>query len=255
MKQFMLTVTMGKKIIGKAMGLHPAIASALRKGTVVIVAGTTNGYFAEEALNIIGQKSNFARTRFFRGVSLPPNYKITDTGRLPSENAFPGDVVIKDGVWQGGQTIDDVAAGLKEGDVIVKGANALDLINMRAAVLIGNPQGGTVMAALPAVIGRRVRLIIPVGLEKRICGNLEQIAGKVNLPGNKGYRLLPIPGEVITEIEALKLLTGVNAEMIAAGGICGAEGGVWLSIDGSPEQIHETETIIQSVSSEPPFTI
>ena len=255
MKQFMLTVAMGKRIIGKAIGVHPEIVRALRNGIVVIIAGTTNGYVAEEILNAIGQKSNFTRRRFFRGITLPPDYKTTDAGRLAGENEFPGDVVIKDGIWEEGKTINDMAKDLKEGDVIVKGANALDLVHKRAAVLIGNPEGGTITAALPAIIGRRVRLIIPIGLEKRISGDLDQIANKVNSPGSKGYRLLPIPGEVVTEIEALMLLTGVRVEMIAAGGVRGAEGGIWVNIEGSDEQVLEAGRIIQSVSSEPPFII
>ena len=255
MKQILLTVAMGKRIIGKALAAHPAIISALSNGTVVIVAGTTNGYVAEEVLNAVGRTGNFTRRRFFRGITLPPTYRTTDAGRLAGESKFPGDVVIKDGIWQEGQTINDMAPNLKEGDVIIKGANALDMVHMRAAVLIGNPEGGTITAALPAIIGRRVRLIIPIGLEKRISGDLDQIANKVNLPGSKGYRLLPILGEVVTEIEALTLLAGVKAEMIAAGGVCGAEGSVWLNIEGSTEQVLEAERIVQSVSSEPPFTI
>jgi 6-phosphogluconate dehydrogenase (decarboxylating) len=255
MKQFMLTVAMGKRLLGKAIAIHPAITSALRHGTVVIVAGTTNGYVAEEILNAIGQKDNFTRKRFFRGITLPPNYRVTDAGRLADENEFRDDVVINDGIRQEGKTINDVAVNLKEGDVIIKGGNALDLIHKRAAVLIGNPQGGTITAALPAIIGRRVRLMIPIGLEKRIFGDLDQIANKVNSPGTKGYRLLPIQGEVVTEIEALMLLTGVKAEMMAAGGVCGAEGGIWLIIEGSTEQVLETEKILESVSSEPPFMI
>ena len=35
-----------------------------------------------------------------------------------------------------------------------KGANALDMINRKAAVMIGHPEGGTIMAALTAVIGK-----------------------------------------------------------------------------------------------------
>ncbi len=255
MKQVMLTTAMGKRLLGKAMLVHPAVEDALRSGTVVIVAGTTNGYVAEEVLNSLNQKGNFSRRRFFRGITLPPGYKITDTGRLPDENQFPGDVVIKDGVWQKGKTIDDAASGLKEGDVIIKGANALDLKHRRAAVLIGNPQGGTITAALPAVIGRRVRLIIPIGLEKRISGRLDEIAARNNQPGNKGYRLLPVPGEVVTEIDALQMLAGVKAEMIAAGGVCGAEGAIWLNIEGSPEQLAEAEKIVQAVLGEPGFVI
>ena len=255
MKQILLTVAMGKRILGKALAAHPAVISALQKGTVVIVAGTTNSYIAEEILESIGQKDKFARRRFFRGISLPPHYKTTDAGRLAGDNEFPGDVVIRDGLWQEGKTINDVAAELKEGDVIIKGANALDTVHKRAAILIGNLQGGTITVALSAVVGRRVRLLIPIGLEKRIPGDLDEIANKVNTPGNKGFRLLPVPGEVLTEIEALKLLTGAKAEMIAAGGISGAEGCVWLAIEGSPEQVQQAEKLIQSVSSEPPFIL
>ncbi len=36
---------------------------------------------------------------------------------------FPGDVVITDGVWQKGKALADVIDRLKEGDVILKGAN------------------------------------------------------------------------------------------------------------------------------------
>jgi hypothetical protein len=255
MKQFLLTVAMGKRIIGKAMAIHPAITDALHSGTIVIVAGTTNGYVVEELFRIIKPKDKLNRTGFIRGISLPPGYKTSDTGRLAEEHKFPGDVVIKNGIWQQGKTINDAVKDLKEGDVIIKGANALDPVHKRAAVLIGNPEGGTIAAALPAVIGRRVRLIIPIGLEKRISGDLDQIADKVNSPGSKGFRLLPIPGEVFTEIEALMLLSGVKAEIIAAGGVCGAEGCLWLGIDGSDEQVLNAEKIIQSVSSEPPFII
>ncbi|MBN1191473.1 MAG: hypothetical protein JXA46_17085 [Dehalococcoidales bacterium] len=255
MKQFLLTVAMGKRLLGKAVAKHPAVTCALPKGTIVIVAGTTNGYVAEEIFKIAGISEAFSRSRFFRGINLPPNYKVTDAGRLADEKGFPGDVIIKDGSWLKGMTIDDVAPDLNEGDVIIKGANALDPVHRRAAVLVGNTGGGTITTALPAVIGRRVRLLIPVGLEKRITGDLDQMACKVNSPGAKGYRLLPVPGEVVTEIEALAILTGVKAEMLAAGGISGAEGGIWLNVEGSPGQEEETELLIKSLSSESQFIL
>jgi hypothetical protein len=255
MKQFFLTVAMGKRLIGKAMAVHPSVTSALKNGTVVIVAGTTNGYVAEEILHSIGQAANFSPKRFMRGITLPPGYKTTAAGRLSDESKFPGDVVITGGFLQAGKTIDDIVDSLKEGDVIIKGANALDVPHKRAAVLIGNPQGGTTTVALSAVIGHRVQLILPVGLEKRISGDIDQIANKVNSPGAVGCRLLPVPGDVVTEIDALKILTGVRAEMVAAGGVSGAEGGVWLNLEGSPEQLQESEKILHSISSEPPFTI
>ena len=255
MFQFMLTVAAGKRLIGKGMAAHPAIKTAIKSGTIVIVAGTTNGYVAEELLSSIGQTENFSRTRYFRGVTLPPNYKRTDQGRLPDESDFKGDVVIRDGTLLKNTTIEDVAETLKEGDIIVKGGNALDTAHKRAAVLIGNPTGGTVFVSLKAAIGKRVRLIMPIGLEKRISGDLDDLARRVNAPGSKGLRLMPAPGEVFTEIEALSMLAGVRAELIASGGVSGAEGSIWLGISGTPEAEKEAESLLKSVADETAFVV
>ncbi len=254
MKQFLITPAAGKRLIATTLANHPAIKKAIRNGTIVIVAGTTNGYVAEEILkahNIVG---DFSRRHFFRGVTLPSNMRVTEEGRLADESRFPGDVVIVKGEWQKGKTIADVVDDLGEGDVIVKGANALDLKRGRAAVLIGHPKAGTIGLALPSVVGRRVRLIVPVGLEKRVDGDLEELAAKLNAPGADGYRMLPLPGEVFTEIEALEALTAANVELIAAGGVCGAEGAVWLAISGEPEQEEFAAQVIASVADESPFT-
>jgi len=94
-----------------------------------------------------------------------------------------------------------------------------------------------------------------VGLEKRVHGDLHELAGVLNLPGVQGPRLLPVPGEVVTEIEALKMLTGAQAHLVAAGGVCGAEGAVWLAVTGSAEELRETEKIMAAVSEEPPFSL
>ncbi len=255
MKQFSLTPAAGKRLIGKAIAKHPEVLTALKGGTVVVIAGTTNGCVAQELLTIIGQAHDFRRERFFRGIILPPDRPKKEDGRLPDESGFPGDVVIREGVWQKGKTIFDVAADLKEGDVILKGANAVDLAGRRAAILIGHPQAGTIGASLPAYYGRRVRLIIPVGLEKRIAGNLDELAAQVNEPGAHGPRLLPVPGEIVTELDAIALLTGAKAQLIAAGGVGGAEGSVWLAISGEPAQENGTMALLKSVAGEPAFDL
>jgi hypothetical protein len=139
--------------------------------------------------------------------------------------------------------------------VILKGANALDLTNKKAGILIGHPKAGTIGLALPAVVGRRVRLIIPVGLEKRINGDLDALAERMNAPGAGGYRLLPVNGEVFTELDALAALTAANVELIAAGGVCGAVGSVWIAVSGEPEQEEFAAEVIASVAEEPPFTV
>ena len=46
---------MGKRLIGKGMAIHPQVKDVLQKGTLVVIAGTTNGYVAEEILGSLGQ--------------------------------------------------------------------------------------------------------------------------------------------------------------------------------------------------------
>ena len=255
MKQFVVTPSAGKRLIAKALASHAAVSDALKNGTLVIIAGTTNGYVAEEILKSLGVDDGFSRKRFFRGVTLPPGSDVTSEGRLSDESKFPGDVVITKGEWQKGKTIVDVVDELKEGDVILKGANAVDLQRKQAAILIGHPKAGTIAVALQAVLGRRVKLIIPVGLEKRVNGDVFCLAEKVNSPSAEGIRLFPTPGQVFTEIEAIQLLTGATAEVISGGGVCGAEGSCWLAVSGTKEQEEAAEKLLDSVVSEPAFSL
>lgn len=255
MKQFILTPAAGKRLIGKAIARHSAIKSALKKGTIVIVAGTTNGYVAEEIFSALRKGREFKRIHFYRGIVLPPNHPKTIPGKFYDESKFPGDVVIEKGEFLQGKTIFDVIDNLREGDIILKGANAVDVINRRAAILIGAPKAGTIGAALPVAIGRRVRLILPVGLEKRVYEDLDKLAAKMNAPGLKGPRLWPVTGEIITELDAIDLLTGASASLVAAGGVSGAEGSIWLAVSGTPAQEKAAEALIKSVLSEPAFNL
>lgn len=255
LRQFVVTPAAGKRLIAKALAVDPRVRGVLASGTLVIVAGTTNGYVAEELLGLLGQQSEFSRRRFFRGVTMPPGRALTDTGRLPDESAFPGDVVIERGVWLKQKSIFDVVDGLREGDLILKGANALDVAGGRAAVLVGHPQAGTIGVALQAVLGRRVQLILPVGLEKRVAGSLDALAALMNAPGARGARLLPVPGAVFTELDAIRVLSGARAELVAAGGVCGAEGSVWLAASGNAEQVERAQGVLRGIGAEPAFQL
>ncbi len=254
LKQYMLTPAAGKRIIAKALVQYPAIQDALKTGTVVIIAGTTNGYVAEEILEALGQAENFSRTRFFRGVTQPPASARTESGRRPDESEFPGDVVLVTGVWQQGKTIFDVVDDLKEGDVILKGANAIEIGTNKAGIYTGHPKGGTIGAALQAVVGRRVRLILPVGVEKRVPGDLNEIAQRINTPGAKGPRMVKVTGEVYSELDAIAHLTGADVELIAGGGICGAEGCCWFAVSGTKEQVEQADAILKPLAKEAPFS-
>ena len=245
MKHFVLTPSASKRLIAKAMVAHPAVRAAMGKGTLVVVAGTTNGYVAEEILAATNQAAGFCRRGFRRGVVVPP-------GTSAPQEPFNGDVVLVDGLWQKGREIVDVVDDMQAGDVVIKGANAVNLRRRRAAVLIGHPMGGTIGAILPAVIGRRVKLIVPVGLEKRVVADVDELAAELNDPTSQGPRLMPLPGEVFTELEAISLLTGAAATLAAGGGIHGAEGAVWLVVRAEAARLDAAEKLIESVAAEPP---
>lgn len=252
MKQLLFTPSAGKRLIAKALAQNPKVLSALRSGTLVIVAGTTNGYVAEEILKMLKIEA-FSRANFFRGLTLPPGGAVTSEGRLADESKFPGDVVITNGEWQKGKTIVDVVDTLKEGDVILKGANALNIEKKQAAVLIGHPKAGTISYIMQAVAGRRTKLIVPVGLEKRVNNDLYALTEKLNSREASGYRMFLVPGQVFTEIEAIKQLSGANAELIAAGGICGAEGSYLIAVTGTEPQENYAEKLWKTIASEPAF--
>jgi hypothetical protein len=247
MKQVCVTTSMGKRLIGKGMATRSDIRGVLEKGTLVIIAGTTNGYVAEEILKLLEQAAGFSRKGFRRGMIVPPGTQVP-------EAAFPGDVVIRDGKWLRGKTIYDVVDELKAGDVVLKGGNAFDLRG-QAAVQIGDAKGGTILAAVAAVVGRRVRLIVPIGLEKRVPEDVNVLASRCNAPGAEGPRLFPMPGEIFTELDAIKLLTGAEACLLAAGGVYGAEGATWLGITGTQAQVQAAATLIASVADELPCQV
>ncbi len=254
-KQYFISPAAGKRLIAKSILHITSIVDALENRTIVITAGTTNGYIVEEIFKRKIQDVEFSKKRFFRGVSLPHQYAMTDTGRLGDESHFPGDVVIVKGKWEKGKTIFDVADSLKKGDIIIKGANAVNLESMQAAIYVGHPKAGTIGVALQAVLGRRVELYLPVGLEKRIHGDINDIAKRLNSSNATGSRYLPVSGNVITELDAIKRITGASAELVASGGICGAEGSCWIAVSGSNKQLSDTDDLIKDIINEPIFEI
>lgn len=246
-KQFLLTVAAGKKLIAKAILSLEQIKKALNKHTIVIISGSTNGYIAEEILTFIDQKGDFSKSSFLRGVNVGPGNKIKN-GLYSNV-----DIVIEKGKWIKEKNIFNITDTLGCDDIILKGANAVDQERKLAGIQIGNPTLGTSGPILQAVIGRRTQLIIPIGLEKRVFGNIAEIAAKLNDPSTSGLRMLPISGTIITELEAIKLLSGASAELVAAGGVLGAEGSCWIAVSGTKEQLEVASNVLNSIKCESIF--
>jgi len=247
--QAILTVSEGKRLIAKAVAQMPAVKKALQDGMVIVGRGTTNTYVAEE---LTGQK--IAHGSYVVGWTGPAK-----GGKTLDSSERAGDIVLVKGTVQPNLSMDDALKDLKSGDVVIKGANAIDLEHKLAGVLIGggpSSSAGTTGKAVPAIVARKAHLIIPVGLEKQVAGNIVDIANKMREPVeslNDIPSMFLVNGEIITEIEALELLTGVQVFQAAAGGVGGAEGGSRLILRGPRDQVQQALTLVESIQGEPPF--
>lgn len=238
-QMFVLTVAAGKRLIAKGLSQNPVIKNAIENHKLVVIAGTTNSYIMQELC------PGFCAQGFWRGTTTAP-------GRaLAIGNVF--DCVVTKGGVDTSRDIFAIAPELSAGDVILKGANAVHIASGEAGVLIGSDVTGTIGACTPAVIGRRVQLILPVGVEKRVDEPIAALAQAANAPDGAGPRLYPAPGKAYTELDAIAELSGCRARIAASGGVLGAEGAVYFLCEGTKEQLAKCAEIMRSVIKEPAF--
>jgi hypothetical protein len=238
------TVAQGKRLIAKAVSKLPEVVNALSNGTIAIGRGTTNGYVAEEILGHVIPKGEYVSGRI-----LPAGMPWEELGR----GGYP-DIVVKNGeVMEGGSVINSVS-DMKQGDVFIKGANALDYKNKIAGVLMMHPTGGT-LSVYGALISKKINLIIPIGLEKIVLDDISELSMLSreidSHPKAPVVSMMPITGKIITEIEALFILCGVNARLLSAGGVKGAEGAVTLLITGEKADIENAINLHSLLIDEP----
>lgn len=236
-----LTVTESKRLIAKGIAMDERVRRAFDDGIVAVAPGTTNAYVVEELLG-----EPIEKPRYVTGHTLPSGY----SGQRP-EKSLSDFVFKKGGVAE--ITLEDAVAEMGPGDVILKGANALNYDLGQAGLLIGHPKGGTLASVLGIAMARRVHLIHPAGLEKSIPGDLCEAALLQKEIDGKGPTLWPSPGEPFTEIEALGVLAQCLAVPVAAGGIGGAEGAVWLMLTGETGPVQKAVDIIEEIKGESPF--
>ena len=239
-----LTVSQSKRLIAHGVKKHPLVKTAFNIGTIGICRGTTCSYVAEEFLEHYLEPFSYTTGLIFPRKPFP---------EIKTPKSTIHDIIIRRGeIYMDGETAVEAAQNMKPGDVIIKGANALNYSKGIAGCLISHPRGGTVGGFWGLMYGRKIRLVIPVGLEKEIACDIVAVSN-VSMEENPGSALMPMTGTIITEIEAIKILTGAHAYQIAGGGIRGAEGAVRLLIEGTSDQINEVKKIISEIEQEGPF--
>jgi len=241
-----LTVSEGKRLIARAVARMPIVENALRDGMVIVCKGTTTTYVAEELLG-----KEIAPGAFVLGRVTPQK----GGKEIPKTEPMPEVVLVK-GKHRPDLTLDQALQQLGPNDVVIKGGNALDYAGKTVGVWIGNPTGGTTGKIVPAVAQRKAHLVVPIGLEKQVSGKVADIAATINQPIEqltKSPQMRILPGRVVTEIEALKILANVEAFQASAGGIGGAEGAVWIVWRGKRENVEAARQIVAGIQGEEPF--
>mgnify|MGYP005847623077 CR=1 FL=1 len=241
-----LTVAEGKRLIAKAVARMPLVQQALERGMVIVCKGTTNTYVAEE---LLGRR--IAPGAFVIGRVTPRK----GAASMPAVDSMPEVVLIR-GQHRPEITLDEALRRLAPGDVVIKGGNALDYANRIVGVWTGSPTGGTAGKILPLITARKAHLVIPIGLEKLVATSPTETAARTVEPVTP---VTPVPrmrilaGEIVTEIEALRILANVAAFQASAGGIGGAEGAVWLVWRGKREDVERARALVEAIQGEKPF--
>ncbi|MDQ1279940.1 MAG: hypothetical protein QG670_1202 [Thermoproteota archaeon] len=244
--QIVLTPSESKRLIAKAVSQMERVKNAMQKGIVVICRGSTNAFLTEE---LTGQKMN--KRNFALGY-IGPKGLIVNLNNLK-------DIVLIDGKPNTDLALADVVKDLRTGDVVIKGANAIGPDGIPGVLLSRRRPdtfGGTLGAFQTAAMARGVEIIIPVGLEKSIpvsvlIGSKEISSSKVEYATGIACGLVPVFGTVVTEVEAMRILSGVEVIPIGAGGVGGAEGSVVLLLKGTNSEVKQAIRIIEEIRGEP----
>jgi len=219
--QITLTPAESKRIIAMGVKKLPIIQQAMKEGIILITLGTTNSYVAEE---LTGKKIDHMR--------YAAGYISETTAAVPNDRRLPM-IALREGKQVSGEGLINE---MSSQDVVIKGANAIDPQGI-AGVMMANPVVGTTGSILGTVMASGINLVVPVGLEKSIPYSVTQISKRIGIQRcSKATGLpvgmVPLCGEVVTEVTALSLLGAEDVFPIGSGGVSGGEGSVTLCVLG-----------------------
>jgi hypothetical protein len=232
-----------KRLLAKTVVSLPEVTSAYANGRLVVSSGTTCAFVLEE---LTGEKiAPFCYSVGFIAEGLLTRSQKDD--REAARFFVKGERVVSETL-----AFYDT---FEKGDAAIKGANAIDPTGV-AGVLSSNNQSGTIGALQSFLVARGCNLIMPVGLEKLVPDVIGAAAGwgQLTVSHSTGFPcyLYPVSqGLVLTEIEALGVLAGVKARLVASGGIGGSEGAVVLLLEGYAENMEKAWQAVESVKGEP----
>jgi hypothetical protein len=239
-----LTPAESKRLLAKAVAKMDDVRSAMEKAYIILCSGSTTALVAQELFGIDLDVSTFTCGLSISGVLCNSDRAIR--GQFPLI-AYKGKLV--------DATIDEALNDFHRETVILKGANAVDRDGF-VGIITSGYNGGTLAKAIGTFVSQGLRIICPVGLEKAVFSvpRAARYTGGKRFDYSMGadYGLFVLStAEVITEVQAIGLLSGARAFHVASGGIGGSEGAVILAIEGSNKEVGSAIEVINGVKGEP----
>lgn len=254
--QIVLTPTESKKMIARAVLQLPRVQRALQEGILVIHPSSSTIFIYQElfgeypeGLWVCGAVAPHGLTGSKQAEEM---IRTRGSGPHDPRKVSRQAWFIRKGILQPPTPLGDILDQMGEGDVYIKGVNAVDSEG-NAGVLFANPHGGggTIGKVLTAQKEKKFDILLPAGLEKLILGSVINACHaadrKAALPMGLPCGLYPVKGEIINEIDAIGILSGAKAAQLAAGGLGGAEGAVILAIDGEDSQVGQANKEVRLV--------
>ncbi len=247
-----LTQTECKRIIARGIMLHPLVKKALKSGKIFIARGSTNAFIVEELTN-----NKIEKNRYVAGQIVGDNTNFRRFSIVESTKRL-NEIIIDNGSLQEVSDLHTEISSFGPSDLILKGASVIgeDWI---AGVYMSNDKAGTIGIVMPVAIARGIPIVIPVSLIKR---SSERVMTLAEILGNKTFNeeftmgdpigIMPIPGEIFTELDALELLyPEVDFYHIGSGGVGKAEGALHFLLEGDEEEVQAAYSdIIEIIKKE-----
>lgn len=241
-----LNPAQSRRLVAKGAVASPIFQKAYKSGMIIIARGITNAYMCEELFNIsIDNKANQTVGLVAGGV----------TNSASTSPPCTWHVINKGKVVEGADSNVEIGK-LVRGDVVVKGANAIDHTGL-TGTYAASLKCGTMGAFWPYITTRGGEFLIPVSLEKMVpcVMTAARHSGVYHFDKSMGLpaKIVPLAeAKAITEIEALALLFSVKAFQIGAGGVAGSEGSVHLAIEGDEDKVNKAFDYCISLKNEAP---
>jgi len=250
--QAMVTITAEEslRLIAKAVAAMKAVRNAHKKGFIGFSLCTSCGFIIQELLGTDAVDPGKYCCGFIHAkgsCSVPPKHRekllLLEKG-TPRRLNFPKENF--------SAFFDQMGAD----DIIIKSASVLDPSG-KAGVLVSAPDGGEVGAYLPHIAARGIQLIIPMPISKTVPLPLEKILPYMGISKFKSDRvhgmscgMLPLTGQVVTEIDAFGTLFDVKAVPAAMGGVGSGVGTVTMVISGRDKAVESAWQAVKHIKGE-----